>query len=434
MDKNKKTVTRRTFMAASAAVGAASLLKSGRAYAAGSDRIRVGLIGLGGRGMGAGITDCATSSKGVELVALGDLFQDQLDRAPAEIKKNFAKRELPVDDIYKVTPDKMFVGWDAYKKVIDSDVDMVILTTPPYFRPIHFDYAVKAGKHVFTEKPIATDPVNVRKFMETADKAKEKDLVVVAGTQMRRARQIMEAVQRIQDGQIGNVVAAQCVRFGGGMLDWGPETNPAWSEMEQQLRRWLFMTWLSGDFVVEQHVHNLDLVNWVMGSPPAKCLATGGRDARDGEKYGNVWDHFSAELEYPNGALVGYMGAQIDNLSGRCNQKIVGSDGVCYFDFGSANIKGKNPWKYDSESWPPAVREYADMIDAIRNNRKLNEGRQVAESTLTAILIRMSAYSGRAMKYDWVLNSSKLDLSPEKLELGPCPLDAPPVPGQWKVV
>jgi len=438
MDTKKEGVSRRTFMAAvgaaSAALGAASLLKSGRAYAAGSDKIRVGLIGLGGRGIGAGISDCAESSKGVELVAIGDLFQDRLEKAPDDIKSSFKRRKLAVDDIYKVTPEKMFVGWDAYKKVIDSDVDMVILTTPPFFRPIHFQYAVEKGKNVFVEKPIATDPVNVRKFIETADQAKAKNLVVVAGTQMRRARQIMEAVQRIRDGQIGDVVAGQCVRCGDGMMGWGPKVDPARSEMEAQLRRWLFMTWLSGDFVVEQHVHNLDLVNWVMGSAPSQCLATGGREARDAPEYGNIWDHFAAELEYPNGALVGYMGAQIDGVSDRCDQKIVGSNGVCYFDFGSANIKGKNPWKYESESYDPAIREYADMVDAIRNNKPLNEGRQVAESTMTAIMIRMSAYTGRAMKFDWVMNSSKLDLSPEKLELGPYPLEPVAVPGKTPLV
>ncbi|NIA14978.1 MAG: Gfo/Idh/MocA family oxidoreductase, partial [Nitrospiraceae bacterium] len=347
---NSQGVSRRTFMKTSAAAGAASLLSgSMHAYAQGSDTIRVGLIGCGGRGTGAGIIDCAASSKGVELAAMGDIFQDQLDSAPDRIKANLKKRNLPVDDIYKVTPDTMFSGFDAYKKVVACDVDMIILTTPPYFRPQHFKAAVEAGKHVFVEKPIAVDPVGVRDFIETAEKAEKKGLTVVAGTQMRRARHIMAAMEQMHKGAMGDLVSGQCVRRGGGMLDWYAHTKqqkPQWSDMEWQIRRWLFMTWLSGDFIVEMHVHNLDLMNWAMKAAPVQCVAQGGRQVRTDPAYGNVYDHFSAEYEFPNGARIEYLGCQIDGCSGRNNLRFAGTKGHAYVDFGDAHIEGEKPFRY----------------------------------------------------------------------------------------
>ena len=430
--------SRRTFMKASAAASAAALLPhSMHAYAKGSDTIRVGLIGCGGRGTGAGIIDCAASSKGVELVAMGDLFQDQLDSAPGRIKANLGKRKLPVDDIYKVTPDTMFSGFDAYKKVLACDVDMVILTTPPYFRPEHFEAAVKAGKHVFVEKPIAVDPVGVSRFIETADEADTKKLTVVAGTQMRRARHIMATVERMHNGAMGDLVSGQCVRRGGGMLDWSAHTKtrkPEWSDMEWQIRRWLFMTWLSGDFIVEMHVHNLDIMNWAMQAAPVQCVAQGGRQARTDPAYGNVYDHFSAEYEFPNGARVQYLGCQIEGSSGRNNLLFGGTKGHAYVDFGDARIEGQNPFHYDGPSVQPAVQEYADMIASIRAGEPINEGRQVAESTMTAIMGRMSAYTGRAMKWKWLMRASKLDLSPPNIEFGPTPLDPVAIPGVTELI
>jgi predicted dehydrogenase len=438
MEKKVRNVSRRDFIKTSAAAGAASfLLRSGRAYAQGSDKIRVGLIGCGGRGTGAGIIDCAASSKGVEIVAIGDLFKDRADAAPGIIKENLKKRNLPVDEIYKVTPETTFVGFDAYKKVLACNVDMVILTTPPFFRPEHFRAAVEARKHVFVEKPVAVDPVGVRSFIETSEHAKEKGLSVVAGTQMRRARHIMAVMERIHNGEIGEVVGGQCVRCGDGMLDWyadSKQKKPGWSDMEWQIRRWLFMTWLSGDFLVEMHVHNLDLVNWAFQAPPVQCMATGGRQVRTALEYGNVFDHFAGEFEYPNGVRLEYIGSQIDATFTRCDQRFVGAKGRAYVDFGIATIEGEKPFKYDGPSVDPAVQEYADLIESIRDGKPINEGKRIAESTLTAIMARMSAYTGRAMKWDWIMNASKLDLSPPKLELGDCPLEPVAMPGITKLV
>ncbi len=419
-------------------MGAASLLSgSGRAYAQGSDRIRVGLVGCGGRGTSAGIIDCAESSEGVELVAMGDLFQDHVDTAPGVIKRNLRRRKLPVDEIYKVTPETTFVGFDAYKKVIACDVDMVILTTPPYFRPEHFKAAVEAGRHVFVEKPVAVDPVSVRSFIETSERAEEKGLTIVAGTQMRRARHIMAVMERIHNGDIGEILGGQCIRCGDGMLEWRrreKQRKPGWSDMEWQIRRWLFVTWLSGDFIVEMHVHNLDLLNWALQSTPDQCMAMGGRQVRTAPEYGNVFDHFAAEYEYPNGVRIEYMGSQIDGTSTRNDLRLVGTTGKAYVDFAGVRIEGENPFQYDGPAPNPAVQEYADMIASVREGKPINEGKRVAESTLTAIMGRMSAYTGRAMKWEWLMQASELDLSPEKMALGDVPMRPVAVPGVTKLV
>lgn len=436
MENHTEGVSRRSFMKTSAAFAAASTFLGGRAYAQGSDRLRVGLIGCGERGTGAGIIDCATADPTIQLVAIGDLFEDRVKAAPDVIRKNLLKRNLPADDIIKVTPETSFVGWDSYQKVIDAGVDMVILTNPPFFRPAQFRAAVDAGKHVFVEKPIAVDPVGVRAFIETAELAKEKGLTVVAGTQMRRARHIMACVDHIHNGGIGELVGGQIVRCGDGMLEWGAyKEKPAdMSEMEWQIRRWLFMTWLSGDFVVEMHVHDLDILNWAMGAPPVQCLGFGGRTVRTAPAYGNAYDLFTAELEYPGGVRIEYIGSQIDKAATRLDHRFVGTKGKAYIDFGDAYTESATPFRYEGESVEPAVQEYADMIDSIRNGKKINEGRQVAESTMTAIMIRTCAYTGRAMKWDWIMNSSKLDLSPKALEFGPNPLHPVAVAGQTPLV
>ncbi len=425
-------MSRRDFMKTSSVAGATLLAGTGGVFAAGSDTIRVGLIGCGGRGTGAGIIDCAESSKGIELVAMGDLFQDHMNEAPERIKENLQKRELPVNDIYRVKPENMFVGFDAYKKVIDSDVDMIILTTPPAFRPLHFRAAVKAGKHVFVEKPVAVDPVGIRSFLETGKMAQDKGLTIVAGTQMRRFEPMQEAIKRLHDGAIGDITSGQVVRTGGAMRNWREdekERQSDWSDMEYQIRRWLFWTWLSGDFIVEMHVHNLDIMNWILGSHPVSCMAIGGRQARTAPEFGNVYDHFTAEFVYPNDVRIEYMGTQIDEFTYRNDQRVQGTKGSSYLDFGNAVIEGEKSWKYQGSPANPAVQEYADMVESIRKSKAINEARQVAESTLTAIMGRMSAYSGRQLKWDWAMNASELDLLPEKWEFGPLQERPVAIPG-----
>ena len=436
---SSKGFSRREFISTSAAVGVSALLAGTRqvAYAGSSDKIRVGLIGCGGRGTGAGIIDCATSSKGIELVAIGDVFQDYIDAAPQRIKRNLERRKLAVDEIYKVTPETTFVGLDAYKKVLACDIDMVILTTPPFFRPVQFKAAIDAGKHVFIEKPVAVDPAGVRSIIATSEVATKKGLNVVAGTQMRRARHIMAIMKEIHNGAMGDVVGGQCVRCGGGMLNWRSKNSTRkteWSEMEWQLRRWLFVNWLSGDFIVEQHVHNLDLLNWAMQGPPIQCMGMGGRQVRTGPQYGNIFDHLAVEYLYPNDVRIEYMGSQIDGVSNRNDLRLAGTKGKAYIDFAEGKIEGENPFSYDGPSVKPNVQEYADLITSIREGKHINEGKRIAETTLTAIMGRMSAYTGRALKWDWVMKASKLKLGPDKMEFGAFTMEPVAIPGKTTLI
>jgi predicted dehydrogenase len=431
--QNKADITRRKFLETSAKISAASLFTSSNfAFARGSDKIRVGLIGCGGRGTGAGIIDCAESSEGVELVAMGDLFQDHIASAPDRIKSNLAERRLSVNDIYKVTPETTFVGFDAYKKVIASDVDLVILTTPPNFRPDHLREAVNAGKHVFMEKPVAVDPIGIRSILKSTEIAREKGLTLVAGTQMRRLQSNREIIQRIHSGAIGKINGGQCVRNGGAMRTWQVDERvqrSEWSDMEYQIRRWLFWTWLSGDFIVEMHVHNLDIMNWALQSHPVKCMGVGGRQARTGLEYGNVYDHFSVEYLFPEDVRIEYIGTQIDNFTFRSDQRLNGTKGSVLMDFRKGIISGENPFEFNGESPDPSVLQYQEMIHSIRNGTPLNEGVQIAESTMTAILGRMSAYTGKEITWEWAMNESQLNLAPDKMQFGEVPQRPVAIPG-----
>lgn len=431
-------LSRRQFVSTTAKGSAAALLLPKRlAFGKNQDTIKVGLIGCGGRGTGAGIIDCAESTPGVQLVAMGDLFMDHMQSAPDKIKKNLQKRGLSVKDIYKVTPETTFTGFDAYKKVIACDVDMVILTTPPNFRPQHLRAALEAGKHVFMEKPVAVDPVGVRSVIESADLAREKGLTLVAGTQLRKMQAYREAVKRIHNGDIGEITGGQVVRTGGGMFDWlvdDKDRRPHWTDMEYQIRRWLFWTWLSGDFITEQHVHNLDIMNWILQSHPLRCVGVGGRQVRTGKEYGDVYDHFAVEYEYPNGVRIEYIGSQIDGYPWRGDERVEGTRGSAHLSGNNGIIQGPAPWQFEGEQPNPSVLQYTEMIDSIRRGDPINEGRQVAESTLTAIMGRMSAYAGKVVEWDWAMNESKLDLSPEKMEFGELPELPIPMPGVTELI
>jgi predicted dehydrogenase len=434
--KNKEMQTspdlsRRDFMKASAALGAATLASgTSRMYAAGSDKIRIAVIGCGGRGT-YDTTNCLNCAENVELVAMGDLFADRLERCRRQLTAKLAEK-------VKVTDETCFTGWDAHKKVLAIDeVDMVILTEPPHFRPGHLRTAVEAGKHVFMEKPVAVDPVGVRSVIESSEMADEKGLTIVAGTQSRRMAHLIEGMKRIHNGDIGEIVGGQCLRIGGGMLDWSEQTKqrrPGWSDMEWQLRRWLFLTWLSGDFIVEMHVHNIDRMNWALDAHPVQCIALGGRQVRTGPEYGNIYDHISVEYEYPNGVRIAYMGSQIDGLTYRQDARVIGTKGRAYTHEGDFIIDGPKPFKYDGPSPSPTIKQHADQIAAIRSGQRLNEGRRIAESTLTCIMGRMSAYTGRALKWDWVMKASKLDLSPPKYDFGDLPMRPVAMPGQTKLI
>ncbi len=416
-------LTRRDFIRTSAAASLAAAIPAGLGlHAAGSDVIRIGLIGCGGRGTDAAI-DAVTSSAGVEIVALADAFKDRLESSLRTLREK-------VPAAVKVGPNRCFVGLDAYRKLTALDnVNYVIAATPPGFRPIHLKAAVEAGKNVFMEKPVAVDPAGVRSVIASSALAAEKGLSIVAGTQRRHQKKYLEVMKRIHDGAIGEPVGGQCYWNGGEL--WVVEKTPEMSEMEWQCRNWLYFTWTSGDHIVEQHVHNIDVINWALGAVPVKAMGMGGRQVRTGPEYGNIFDHFAVEFEYPNGVRVMSMCRQTNGCAERVEEKIVGTKGWAY---GYGRIGGANPWKFEADERNPYVVEHADLIAAIRSGKPLNEGRRVAESTMCAVMGRMSAYTGRAISWDWAMNASKLDLSPARYEFGPNPVDPPAVPGKTPLV
>jgi predicted dehydrogenase len=386
--------------------------------------LRVGVIGCGGRGTGAAM-DCLAADDNVQIVALADLFQDRLDGC----RKALAEREERPQDI----PDgHCFVGFDAYQRLLETDVDLVIHATPPGFRPLHLRAAVNARKHIFTEKPVGVDPVGIRSVVRTAELAKMRNLAIVAGTQRRHDPAYRETMRRIHRGDIGEIVSAQAYWNQGAL--WVKEHKPEWSDMEWQCRNWLYFTWISGDHIVEQHIHNLDVINWAMGSPPVKALGTGGRQVRTEPKYGNIFDHFAVEYTYPNGARVMSMCRQQAGTSDRVAERLIGTRGEAD---PSGKIEGRRSFEYEPPNgeWVnPYVQEHVDLIHSIRTNRPLNEGRRVAESTLTVIMGRMSAYTGREVSWDWIMKSSELDLTPPAYTFGDLPVGPVPVPGVTELV
>ena len=408
---------------------AAASAFSPRAYAAGSDTIRVGLIGCGGRGT---YRHGQLPQGGRGRRAGGD--GGHVQGSPGQLPPDASRKNLP--DKVKVTDDKCFVGWDAHQKVLATDVNLVILTQPPHFRPSHLKAAIEAGKHVFMEKPVAVDPVGVRSVIQSSELAEQKGLTILAGTQMRRISHLVEAAKRIHDGAIGEILGGQCVRLGDAMRSWGPQQRqPGWSDMEWQLRRWLFMTWLSGDFIVEMHVHNLDVMNWLIGAHPVQCMGMGGRQQRTEPEFGDSYDHFAVEYEYPNGAahrVHGLADRQDDTtatISGWSARRV-----RCIRISAGSVIEGQNPAEIAWDKNDPCLKQHADQIEAIRRDQRLNEGRRIAESTLTSIMGRMSAYTGRALKWDWAMNASKLDLTPPAYQFGDLPMPPVAIPGKTQLI
>jgi predicted dehydrogenase len=432
--EKREGMSRRDFIkTTSAASLAAAVGGTGALFASGPDTIKVGLIGCGGRGTGAAI-NCFESSAGVKITAMGDLFQDRVEGSFQRLKEN-----IPAPGM-AVTPETMFHGFDAYEKVIASDINMVILASPPHFRHKHLRAAVEAGKHVFMEKPVAVDPVGVRSVIASAKIAADKGLAIVSGTQRRHQDHYLEILKRIHTGDLGELVAGQCYWNQGAlwisraMDNWVGWKTRDWSDMEWQIRNWLFLTWLSGDHIVEQHVHNIDIINWAMGSPPKQCVGMGGREVRKEPQYGNIFDHFAVEYEYPNGARVMSMCRQIHGCHSNVSERVMGTKGFSYTDGANGYIKGAKAFEYPEKSPNPYVQEHTDLIAGIRAGKPINEGVRIAESTMTAIMGRMSAYTGRALSWNWVMNSSKLDLCPPRYEFGDLPVAPVAVPGETELI
>jgi myo-inositol 2-dehydrogenase/D-chiro-inositol 1-dehydrogenase len=413
--------------------GGASLLASSIAsavHAQGSGKIRVGLLGCGGRGNGA-LRQCLEADPGVEVIALADLFESQVKRTGERIA-----RDEKYQDRVKIDNDHLFWGFDCHEKLVRCDADLLLMATAPAFRGRQMMAAVNAGKHIFTEKPVATDVGGCREVMKASKIAEQKGLAIVCGTQRRHEFSRVELMKRIHDGQIGELVGGQCYWYGGGI--WFRGYQEGMSELEWQCYNWYHFNWLSGDQICEQHIHNIDIMNWCFNGPPKKFMAVGGRAWRsynedqiksakevcgkynDGneanwEKYnGDIWDHIFAEFEYENGArCLSFSGHSPG--TGRGDEKIVGTKGTSNCN---NRITGENSWSYEGESVNGMLQEHIDLIQSIRSGNLLNEGQRIAESTLTAIGARTAAYTGQDITWDWLMNESKQDLVPRDLRPG----------------
>ena len=423
--KQPRDVTRREFLETTAAATAAIALPAAPAVIGGAPKkIRIGLIGCGGRGTGA-VKDCLTSSEGVELVALGDLFPDHLTKC-RESLATMVTEDPTLKPKITVNDSRCFAGFDAYRKVLDGNADLVLLATPPAFRPQHLAAAIAAGKHVFMEKPVAVDPQGVHAVLASSEVAAQKGLAIVAGTQRRHDPAYRAAMERVHDGAIGDIVAAQVYWNQGGL--WMHPRQAEWSDVEWQIRNWLYFTWLSGDHMVEQHIHNLDVANWAFGAHPVKAIAVGGRQRRTDPAYGHIYDHFAVEYEYPSGGRLTSMCRQIDGTASRVGERFVGTRGT---SDGRSVIEGAAPWSWDPQAPKvnPYVQEHADLIASIRAGQPLNEGRRVAESTLTAIMGREAAYTGQEIMWDDLLSCPQ-DLVPTDVQFGSMPVAPVAMPGQ----
>lgn len=423
-------LSRREFLRTGAAVSAGTLLMPRAAHAAGTERIRVAMIGAGSRGTKDAI-DCLKADPAVEIVAIAEMFQDRVDRCLGLLRKEAASRVT-------VTPATTFLGFDAYKKVMAMrEVDIVMLLTPPGFRPQMVRAAVEAGKHLFVEKPGAVDPVGVRSLIASAAIADQKRLAIVVGTQQRWQPHYQELLRRVREGELGEVIGGQAYwNWGSSKWHWEPR-QPGWSDMEWQIRCWPYFTWLSGDHIVEQHFHNMDVINWAMGTPPVSCLGMGGRQSRTGPEFGHIFDHFTVEYEYPNGVRVMSMCSQIEGSTPRVGERVLCTKGATMTDRSMGYItdtRGRKTYTFDGAIHSGEVAQYANLIRSIRDGKPINECRRLAETSMTVILGRMSAYTGRAVKWDWAMNASKLDLTRPNYELGGLPVDPVAIPGVTQLV
>jgi predicted dehydrogenase len=410
---------RRDFLKTSAATAAALTLAHLPAiHAGGSDTLRVGLIGCGGRGTGAA-TQALRADRNVKLVAMGDAFRDRLESSLATLR-----RDGDIAAKIDVRPERCFTGFDNYQQVINSGVDVVLLCSPPHFRPGQFRAAVQAGKHVFAEKPVAVDAPGVRSVLQTCQEATRRRLSIVSGLCWRYDRGMRETFRRIHDGGVGDIAALQC-NYNTGSL-WVRQREAGWSDMEWQVRNWLYFTWLSGDFNVEQHVHSLDKMAWAMRDQyPVRAVGLGGRQVRTGPEYGNIFDHMATVYEYQNGVKCFSYCRQQAGCANETKDYVMGTRGRC--DVMAHTITGENPWRFRE---PRAQRrdmyqtEHNELFAGIRSGNPINNGEYMAKSTLMAIMGRMACYTGQTITWEDALNSRE-DLTPSAYQWGPMPV--PPV-------
>jgi predicted dehydrogenase len=420
--------SRRTFVkqsaATAAALAAAEMTLLSTAHAAGSDTLRVGLVGCGGRGTGAA-EQALTADENTRLVAMADAFADRLEGSLETLKSS------PVSSRIDVPKERQFVGFDAYKNVIDQ-VDVVLLTTTPHFRPIHMAYAAEKGVHMFVEKPVATDAPGVRSVLETCDLARKKNLSVVSGLCWRYHNPRRETMKRVLDGEIGKIIALETTYNSGGVWDPRVTRDQVKSEMEYQMRNWYYYTWLGGDHIVEQAVHGIDTMAWALGDePPIQCWGSGGRQVRTDPMYGNIYDHFSIVYEYPNNVRGYHNCRHWRGTAQQTRDYVLGAEGFC--DVFGSRITGAKKWRYRGPNSNMYQAEHDEMFAAIRAGKPINNGLYAARSTLLAIMGRMAAYTGEVITWEKALNS-KENLGPATYAWGDAPQRPVARPGVTKFV
>ena len=423
------STTRRQFVgssltAASGLAGLGTLTAARAAHASGSETLRIGLIGCGGRGTGAA-RQALQADENVKLVAMGDAFENRLQSSLKSLSK------IEMANKIDVPADRQFVGLDAYEKVIASEVDVVLLTTPPHFRPMHLKAAIDAGKHVFAEKPVAVDAPGVRSVLETCAEAKRKNLSVVSGLCLRYDKGFRETVRRLQESAIGEIHTVIANDYRGSI--WVKPRQKEWSDMEWQLRNWYYFTWLSGDFNVEQHIHFLDVSAWIMGGYPVKAIGMGGRQARTESIYGNIYDHHSVTYQYKNGARLFSHCRQQPGCKNNVSCHVMGSNGSATVSEGHLGIQGDQPWQFDEKVKDMYEVEHDELFASIRSGQAINNGDYMANSTMLAIMGRMASYTGQEVTWEQAMNS-QLDLSPESYQWGPAPNAEIAIPGKTKLI
>ncbi|MBK6391864.1 MAG: Gfo/Idh/MocA family oxidoreductase [Saprospiraceae bacterium] len=427
-------MNRRHFVKSSAAIGGTGLLLgSGPLQAmvhnSVNDVIKIAMIGCGGRATGAAIQALSTKQN-VQLVAMADAFPDRIDESVKAIKKEIEDSGLDKNK-FAVTPDKMFSGFDAYKKVIPL-CDVVIIATPPGFRPIHFKEAIAQNKHVFMEKPVATDAVGVRSVLETAQKAKDKKLNVVVGLQRHYQKVYQRWVEALHEGAIGDITASRVYWNDAGV--WVKPRQPNQTEMEYQMRNWYYFVWLCGDHINEQHIHNLDVGNWVKQAYPINARGMGGRQTRTGKEYGEIFDHFAVEYEYADGSR---MYSQCRHSKGCLNmvtEQFDGTNGVAPKPGLIQTRKGFVLLKHDDKKDAnPYQVEHDELFAAVAANEyKFADAENGAKATLTAIMGRMAAYSGQLVEWDKALNST-INLQPNAYTWDTLPKTLPDKDGWYDI-
>ena len=422
--------SRRTFIknssllvAGGAVAGQLALSRSAHAF--GSDEIKIGLVGCGGRGTGAAGQAMNTEGK-TKLMAMADAFPDKVTASVRGLKGQHG-------DKVDVPPDRQFAGFDAYKKVLDTDIDLVILATPPGFRPLHVEAAINAGKHVFMEKPVAVDAAGVRRVLAATRMAQKKNLALAVGLQRRHEPRYKETIQRLQDGAIGDIIFARAYWNGGGV--WTRPRRPEQTEMEYQMRNWYYFNWLCGDHIVEQHIHNLDVMNWLKDGYPVTAQGQGGRQVRTGIDSGEIYDHHMIEFTYADGTKMLSQCRHIRNTWSSVNEYAHGTKGSC--DIGGARIldaDGNSIYRFGRGGGGGHQQEHHDLFEELRNGRRPNEGEYGALSTMTSIFGRMATYSGKMISWDDAINS-ELVISPvdELTNFDDTPPTMPDADGQYPI-